>query len=166
MFAWFDFWIGIFYDVSKKILYLFSIPMFGIKINFNNKSRELAMIEKKSRKQKVLELLIAAKTGNRTFNVNGEYVSKGWIPAYVIASPEVGGLQGLRRLRELTASGIHIEWQFFTNRLGERTQTTLYRLISDPKTIDIIRCVVITGTILKDQIPATKSLIDGQMDLF
>ncbi|MDF2615402.1 MAG: hypothetical protein K0Q47_57 [Sedimentibacter sp.] len=34
MFAWYDFWIGLFYDKNKKILYVFPIPMFGIKIEF------------------------------------------------------------------------------------------------------------------------------------
>ena len=34
MFAWYDFWIGLFYDTKKKILYLFPIPMFGLKIRF------------------------------------------------------------------------------------------------------------------------------------
>lgn len=34
IFAWYDFWIGLFYDKNKKTLYLFPIPMFGIKIQF------------------------------------------------------------------------------------------------------------------------------------
>ena len=30
IFAWFDFWIGIFYDQKKRWIYLFLIPMCGI----------------------------------------------------------------------------------------------------------------------------------------
>jgi hypothetical protein len=32
IFAWYDFWIGLFYDKNKKILYIFLIPMIGLKI--------------------------------------------------------------------------------------------------------------------------------------
>jgi len=33
-FKWFDFWIGLFYDVGKKILYIGLLPTIGIKIEF------------------------------------------------------------------------------------------------------------------------------------
>jgi hypothetical protein len=33
-FKWFDFWIGLFYDINKKILYIGLIPMIGLKIIF------------------------------------------------------------------------------------------------------------------------------------
>lgn len=34
MFAWYDFWIGLFYDKSNRRLYIFPIPMFGVRIDF------------------------------------------------------------------------------------------------------------------------------------
>lgn len=35
-FLWRDFWIGLFWDDQKRILYICPIPMFGIKIGFDN----------------------------------------------------------------------------------------------------------------------------------
>ena len=34
IFVWNDFWIGLYYDKDKEILYLFMLPMIGLKINF------------------------------------------------------------------------------------------------------------------------------------
>lgn len=36
-FAWYDFWIGWFYDKNKRILYVCPIPMFVIKLDFGIK---------------------------------------------------------------------------------------------------------------------------------
>lgn len=34
IFAWYDLWIGAFYDQTKRRLYVFPVPMFGIVIQF------------------------------------------------------------------------------------------------------------------------------------
>lgn len=35
-FAWYDFWIGWFYDIKKKVLYICPLPMIVIKIERKN----------------------------------------------------------------------------------------------------------------------------------
>jgi hypothetical protein len=37
MFAWYDFWVGLFWDRKQRILYVFPIPMFGLKITMGKK---------------------------------------------------------------------------------------------------------------------------------
>ncbi len=38
IFAWYDFWVGVFWDSKKRRLYIFPIPMLGIVIQFEEKS--------------------------------------------------------------------------------------------------------------------------------
>jgi hypothetical protein len=39
MFAWYDFWVGLFWDANKFRLYVFPIPMFGLCVHFPAKER-------------------------------------------------------------------------------------------------------------------------------
>lgn len=39
MFAWYDFWIGLFWDQGKRKLYIFPVPMLGVCISFREKAK-------------------------------------------------------------------------------------------------------------------------------
>lgn len=34
IFAWYDLWVGFFWDQAKRRLYVFPVPMFGVVIQF------------------------------------------------------------------------------------------------------------------------------------
>jgi len=35
VFAWFDFWVGVFYDRPKRRVYIFPVPMLGIRLDLS-----------------------------------------------------------------------------------------------------------------------------------
>ena len=39
MFAWYDFWIGVFYDRAKRRLYVFLVPMFGVVVEWGETTK-------------------------------------------------------------------------------------------------------------------------------
>lgn len=36
IFAWYDFWVGGFYDQKKRRLYIFPVPMFGFYVEWSD----------------------------------------------------------------------------------------------------------------------------------
>lgn len=46
IFAWYDFWMGLFWDGKKNLLYLFPIPMVGFVIDLSKKTVETTIVNK------------------------------------------------------------------------------------------------------------------------
>lgn len=95
-----------------------------------------------TRKQKVLNELIAAYYGKK-YDYDGlNWISGGWTPIGAICHPSVGGSEGTRRIRELKEGGIDIQWRFYVKHRPkeEKTRTTIYKLVTDPQLIDQDKC--------------------------
>ena len=45
IFAWYDFWVGLFWDRKKKLLYIFPIPTIGIVINLERSKKKFICYE-------------------------------------------------------------------------------------------------------------------------
>jgi len=78
--------------------------------------------------QRCLQILISAKL-----------IGDGWVPGYAFTPPEIGGLNGTRRVRELnTKFGIPYETRNFPRLVnGEKKDNWLYRLGVPPDKIDL-----------------------------
>lgn len=45
IFAWYDFWVGFFYDLKKSVLYIFPFPMIGLKVFIVPKDHRIETVE-------------------------------------------------------------------------------------------------------------------------
>lgn len=37
IFRWYDFWIGLYFDTAKRVIYIFPVPMLGLKVQLKVK---------------------------------------------------------------------------------------------------------------------------------
>lgn len=84
-----------------------------------------------TRKEKVLQYLEYARrigTGSLVGPEGYGRIEDGWVDGHVLCRPQVGGSEGLRRLRELRADGIEIEQR---NHPIRGRATRQYRLAPD-----------------------------------
>lgn len=100
---------------------------------------------KPTARQNCLELLILAyQVGNVRMVLYGKEqmaAVNGCVPNYAFNAPEVGGVQGGRRRRELSnPGGIEIERLDGYDGNGHKTGTVYYRLVTDPSLIDRKKC--------------------------
>ncbi len=49
IFAWYDFYVGWYWNIKKKWLYIFPIPMFGVVLKFDWKGKDKIIPHWKSR---------------------------------------------------------------------------------------------------------------------
>lgn len=43
-FKWFDFWVGLFYDIGKRVLYVCPLPMIVISFSLRNRSKPCGIL--------------------------------------------------------------------------------------------------------------------------
>lgn len=52
MFAWYDLWVGVFWDRKKRRLYVFPLPCVGFYVEWPDEDRELANLTTRSTSKK------------------------------------------------------------------------------------------------------------------
>lgn len=78
LFAWYDIWIGFFYNKKKKILYILPIPMLGFIIRFDSFSIWLEELKLIAFKWSPIEYPLESKWSERYWRE--VYYSKGFSP--------------------------------------------------------------------------------------
>jgi hypothetical protein len=79
---------------------------------------------KPTRRELVHNALKAARRGKLTVNGQAVKTPAGWVPGHLLTHPEIGGTEGLRRLRELRTDGLAIEMK----AIGNGSAAYQYRL--------------------------------------